>query len=97
MAGDTRIVVQRGEQGEPGVRTVGHRGGDGVVQCDHRVVGVDTAQRCVEREDLRPVGVLRPRGLVMHGGDRRLQLIRADRPRSSAAETSATPSSLNIG
>jgi hypothetical protein len=30
-----------------------------------------------EPEDLRPVGVVHRLGLVVHGGDRRLQLIRA--------------------
>ena len=55
-----------------------HRDGDRVVERHHRVVR-HPLEQAVERQDLRPVRVLGARRLVVHGGNRRLQLIRADR------------------
>ena len=42
----------------------------------------DLFEHLVERQDLRPVRLLGARRLVVHGGDRRLELVRPDRPRS---------------
>ena len=78
VAGEAAVGVERGQQIETGRRAVDHRHGDRVIQRDHRVVG-HPLQQSVEREDLRPVGVGGPRGFVVDGGDRRLQLVGADR------------------
>ena len=71
------------EQVQPGLRAVDHRHRDGAVERDHRVRR-DPLEQLVEREDLRPVGVLGARRLGVHGGDRRLELVRAERRRASA-------------
>ena len=71
---------ERVDERQPRRGAVGHRDGDRAVQLDHRR-GVDPPQRAVERRDLRPVGVLRPRGARVERGDRRLDLVRARRPR----------------
>ena len=65
---------------------------DRVVERDHRVRR-EALEQLVEREDLRPVGLLGARGLGVDGGDRRLQLVRPDRRRAPASSViSATPS-----
>jgi hypothetical protein len=56
------------------------------VQGDHRARG-ERVQHPVQGEDLRPVGVLGARCLVVHRRDRGLQLERADRgPRQRAGD-----------
>ncbi len=59
-----------------------HCRGDGMVEGHHRIVG-HTEQQGVERLDLRPVGRLRARRLVVQGRDRRLKLVR---PRPAARQ-----------
>ena len=73
-------VVDRdgGEQIEAGVRPVHHRLGDCTVEGDRRTGG-RPPEESIELDDLRPVGVLRRRRLVVYGGDGRLQLVRAER------------------
>jgi len=67
------------KQLEADPRAVHHGGGHGVVERDNGVVA-GLHQHLVQRQDLRPVG-FRGRGrLVVQGGDRRLDLIRAGRP-----------------
>ena len=66
---------------------------DGVVQDDHRVIG-HSFEHAVEREDLAPVGVFDARRLVVNGGNRRLQLVRAYRALRQRSLTSATPSAI---
>ena len=79
MPGQSSVGVERSEQLEPGRRAVHHRRGDGVVERHHRIVG-HALEQAIQRQDLRPVGVLGARRFVVHGRDRGLQLIRADRP-----------------
>ena len=57
---------------------------DDPVERDHRP-GRHAASSVVEGEDLRPVGVLGARRLVVDGGDRGLHLVRADRARGQRA------------
>jgi hypothetical protein len=64
------------DQLKPGVRAAGHGNRHGMVECRHRVVG-HLQQHLVQRHDLRPVGRLGARGLVVHRGDRGLDLVRA--------------------
>ena len=78
VVGHAIVVVERREQVEAGARAVDHRHRDRVVEGDHRV-GRHALEQLVEREDLRPVGVLRGRRLVVDGGDRGLQLVGAER------------------
>ena len=76
MPGDALVVLQRRQQLQPGLRAARHRQRDRVVERDHRVRR-DPLEHAVQRDDLRPVGVLGARGLVVDGGDRRLQLVGA--------------------
>ncbi len=74
------IAVQVGAQGVDLLHR-GHRSGhvlerDGAVEPDHGS-GVDPHQRTVEREDLRPVGLLEGRRLSVAGRNCRLQPVRA--------------------
>ena len=69
---------------EPGPRPVHHRDRDRAVERDDRP-GRDLLEHLVQREDLRPVGLLGARRLVVHRGDRRLQLVRTDRPGAERA------------
>ena len=78
---DSSIGVDRGEKVETGTGPEHHSRSDGSVDRRHRIRG-DPIERLVEREDLRPVRVLRARRFVVHGSDRCLKLIRADWPRS---------------
>ena len=73
----TLVVLQRREQCETRVGTVHHRRRDRVIERDDRIVG-HALEHLVQREDLRPVGILGARRLVVDGGDRRLQLILAN-------------------
>ena len=60
-------------------RSVDHGDGDRVIQRDHRVVR-EPQQHLVQLHDLRPIGLLGARRLVVDGGDRGLELIGPDRP-----------------
>ncbi|MCY1402173.1 hypothetical protein D9M71_173090 [compost metagenome] len=62
---------------EAGLRAVAHGKGDGAVEFDHRG-WLDAQQRVVEADDLRPVGAGHVRRRGMHGGNRRLQAVRAE-------------------
>jgi hypothetical protein len=78
VPGHAIIAVQGAQQVEACGGPVHHRERDGVVQRDHRVGG-HAFHQPVEREDLRPVGVVCAGGLVVDGGDRGLQLVGAER------------------
>ena len=54
-----------------------HRHGHGPVEADHRTVS-ELFQQVVERQDLRPVGSVHGRGLVVDGRDRDLHLMGTD-------------------
>ncbi len=57
--------------------------------------GATRSSTAVEREDLRPVGEVGGRRLVVDGGDRGLELVGADRAaRQAASVTRATPSAI---
>jgi hypothetical protein len=45
-----------------------HGDGDGVIEHHHRIVG-HTFKQLIERQDLRPIGILGSRRFVMNGGD----------------------------
>jgi hypothetical protein len=62
---------------------VHHGGGYGLVQQHHRVVG-PALEQAVQREDLRPVGVLDTRRLIVNRRNGGLELVRAGR---AAAES----------
>src|SRR5690606_17016081 len=72
---EPRIAIERLQQVEPRSRAVHHRGGDRMVERDHRVVRYPQ-QETVQREDLRPVRVTGTGRLVVHCRDRGLQLVR---------------------
>ena len=55
-----------------------HGRGDGVIERHHRIVR-HALEQAIQRQDLRPVGILGARRFVVDGRDRGLQLIRADR------------------
>jgi hypothetical protein len=78
VAGQAIVGPQRSQQLEPGPGPVHHRHGHSVVERGHRVGG-DAQQELVEQDDLQPVGCLVGRSLVVHGGDGRLDLVRAER------------------
>ncbi len=78
MAREPAVGGELVEQLEAVTRSAHHRDGDRVIQLDHRVVG-DRLEQPVEGEDLRPVGRVGGRRLVVDGRDRGLQLVRADR------------------
>ena len=67
------------DQFEAGPGPGDHADGDGVVERDDRVV-VQAEQDAVEGDDLGPVGRLGALGLVVDGGDRRLELVWPGRP-----------------
>jgi hypothetical protein len=66
-------------RGEPRFRAAHHRDRDGPAQRDHGSRR-DLGKQLVQREDLGPVGVRDAVRLVVHGRDRGLQLVRAERP-----------------
>ena len=70
---------------------IGHCDRYRVIQGNHGVVRA-LQQQLIQRLDLRPVGFLRARGLVVDRRDRRLQLKGPLRPRGSAAVINAMPS-----
>jgi hypothetical protein len=75
-------ALQRGlrrlQDGQALGRAVDHRGGDRAVKGDDGVA-CHLLEEDVQGKDLRPVGGLGCRGLVMEGGDGRLELIFAHR------------------
>ena len=87
-------LVEGLEQCEAGRRAVDHRRRHRAVERHHRVAG-HPFQQPVEGEDLRPVRLVGGLRLVVHRRDRGLQLVFADRPLGSAADTSATPSAIS--
>jgi len=74
LGGNTRVVIERLQQVKALARAVHHGDGDGVVECNHRVIGY-TLQLLIERENLRPVRVLGPRCFVVNRGNCCLELI----------------------
>ena len=88
-AASGRPAAGRASPAPPPAVDLGHR--HRVVE-RHRRTGRQLVQHPVEHLDLRPVGGLGVGGLGMDGRDRRLQLVRADRPRGRVASTSRTPS-----
>ena len=78
VAGQSSIGVERFEQLESGRRAVHHGRGDGVIERHHGIVG-HALEQAIQRQDLRPVGILGSRRFVVDGRDRGLQLIRANR------------------
>ena len=74
--GHPLVGVEGAEQGERGSGSVDVRQGDGAAERDDRSGG-DGGQDVVQGEDLRPVGGLGGRGLVVQRGDRGLELVRA--------------------
>ncbi len=78
VPGQSPVGVQGVELLEAGRRTVDHRRGDGAIERHHRIVG-HALEQAIQRQNLRPVGVLGSRRFVVNGRDRGLQLIRANR------------------
>jgi hypothetical protein len=54
--------------------TIGHGDGDCMIERNDRVVG-DLQQQLIKRLDLRPVGFLSARGLIVNRSDRGLELV----------------------
>ena len=46
-----------------------HGCGDGMIQHHHGILG-HALEQFVQRQDLRPIGILGPRRLIMNRGDR---------------------------
>jgi hypothetical protein len=67
------------QQGQPGIRAVGHPDGHGAVQLVDRR-RPQAQQLGVQRRDLQPGRVLRPGGQPVLGRDGRLQLVGAGPP-----------------
>jgi hypothetical protein len=78
VARHARVRVECSELRESGPRPVHHRDRDGAVE-RHDRAGIDPREHVVEREDLRPVGLGARGRLIVHRGNRRLQLVLADR------------------
>src|SRR5215218_3206509 len=72
------VGFQPFEQRKSGARALHHRERDGAIERDYRVVG-DALEQAVKDEDLRPVSLLRASCFGMNRGDRRLDLVRAQR------------------
>ena len=83
IAGQPRVCLERSQLLQAGVDVPRHRRRDRAVQPHHRAVE-DDEQQCVEGGDLRPVGVLRCRGLAVKPGDRGLQQVRPGRTAAQA-------------
>jgi hypothetical protein len=75
MPGHPLVVVEGGQQGQPGLRALRLGEGNRPVEGDHRV-GRDPFQDEVGGVHLRPVGLLGGGRVGVGGGDRRLQLVR---------------------
>ena len=54
-----------------------HGRGDGVIELHHGVIG-HAFKQLIQRQDLRPVGILGSGRLVVNGGDGGLELVRAN-------------------
>jgi hypothetical protein len=78
------------EQFEPGLGPGDHAHGDGMVQRDDRVV-VKAEQEAVEGNDLRPVGRLGALRFIVERGDRRLELVRANRAMFEGGRNESRP------
>jgi hypothetical protein len=72
------VRLERAEQGKPGLRAVHHGQGDRAAERD-QWSRRHLAEHLVQRENLRPVRLLGGRSLVVHRGNRRLELVRTDR------------------
>jgi hypothetical protein len=70
------VAVQGCEQVQPRVRSLNHRHCQRAVQGGHRVRR-DAVEELVQRQNLRPVGLLRTGRFVVDGGDGRLELVGA--------------------
>ena len=68
MALQSSIMVECTKQFESRGRAVHHGRGDGVIEHHHGIVG-HAFQKFVQRQDLRPVGVLSSGRFIMNGGD----------------------------
>src|SRR5512132_2195036 len=77
VAGQPAVVVQGGEQVEAGPGAAHHGQGHGVVE-GHDRAGGEPFEQLVEDQDLRPVGVLGPGRLVVHGGPARPGRVRPE-------------------
>ncbi len=84
------VVVEGPERAETGPRAVHHGHRDRPVERHDRPRG-DGVEHVVQREDLRPVRLLGARCFVVDRGDRRLQLVRADRRRAERARDERHP------
>ena len=71
---DPRVGCQPTQQFQPRLRALRHADSDGMVDRDNRVV-VETEEHAVQSDDLCPVGRFEAGCLVVHRGDRRLQLV----------------------
>ena len=78
VAGEGGVGLGGLQLAEGGLRAVDHGDGHDAVELDHRAGG-EAVQVLVESQDLLPVGVLAGGGLVVDGGDGRLELVGADR------------------
>ncbi|OIJ90076.1 hypothetical protein BIV25_32790 [Streptomyces sp. MUSC 14] len=76
MPGHPPVAVQAGQQVQPGPRSLGLGERDRAVQGDHRV-GRDSLQDQIQGVHLRPVGFLGGARVGVRGGDRGLELVRA--------------------
>ena len=86
VAGQAIVAVQRGQQLQPGPRALDHRDRHGVVERDHRV-GRDRARAARRgRGSAASRCPRRGRRLVVDRGDRRLQLVRAERARRARGD-----------
>jgi len=78
MPGHAGIGIERGHELDSLGGAMHHGGGDGVVQQHHGILG-GTLEQVVERQDLRPIGLLGARRFVVYGGDGGPKLVGANR------------------
>ncbi len=96
VTGERWVALRRGQLLETRSCAMDHGHGDDAVEGDYRS-GRDAVQEFVQSEDLPPVGVLGAGRLVVHGGDRRLQLIGAERRAGQRLGDQADPSAMAWG
>ncbi len=93
------------QQRQPGCGPLHHRRGRGPVEGHHRV-SRPALEQAIQGQDLRPVGRGVAGCLVVHGGDRRLQLVlpglsllqrRGDQPRPLGDAAPVPPAALLLG
>ena len=94
VLGEPRVGIQRRQQFQTLRRTVYHRSRNRVIEHHHGIVR-GAFQQLIERENLRPVGVLGSSRFVMNGGDRGLELIAPIEPFDNAVVSSAMPSEIS--